>query len=310
MTTNITELFGLKKDEASGLWKSQTFTSSGIFYVPEGVQVVKIVMAGGGGGGGYWDMPGGMGGDSIFGSPISVTAKGGWGAGRIDVNASTENLISGWGGSGGGVSGGEVMSLHPSGIISLIGTQLILKLNAGMVYRQSSWSNLIKTHGGLGISSGNSVSGGGGASGSRRGGAVIGFGKSGFSGMWTPTDFDSNEYGPGGGGGASFGDGGRGCGRPAVNATPIAAQNGTHGSGGGGGAYVLTWRSSMNFIGGGGGGGGEIVVRDVPVNGAAAIPVTIGSGGAGAAAPSGNYGSKNSFPGGQGGNGICQIFWS
>jgi hypothetical protein len=307
MTTNITTLYGISK-EGAGKMKSQTFTSSGIFYVPEGVEVVKIVMAGGGGGGGYWDVQGGMGGDSIFNAPIAVTAKGGWGACRLDVNKSQDTFAAGWGGSGGGVSGGEIMSSHPTGIIGGSQIGLVLKLNAGLTYPSSA--GIVKTHGGLGISSGNSVSGGGGAAGSRRGGPVIGFGKSGFSGQWSAQDFDSNEYGPGGGGGASFGDGGQGCGRVALNSTPILARNGIYGSGGGGGAYVLTWRSTYNFIGGPGGGGGEIVIRDVPVAGFSSIAVVIGAGGSGAATPSGSYGSKVSYPAGRGGDGICQVFWS
>lgn len=310
MTTNLSALYG---GSGGGSWKSQTFTTSGTWVKPEGVEVVRIVMAGGGGGGGYWDSPGGNGGTSIFYAPIPIFASGGFGACRADFSAWNETIMNGWGGNGGGVSGGEVSLLHTTGIILGGPPALLTKINAGVVYPTNSGVR-VKTHGGMGISSGNSISGAGGAAGSRRGGAVPGFGNSGTSGVWVINDDDSAEYGPGAGGGASFGDGGMGVGRPARNATPTAATPGIHGGGGGGGAYIRTNRTSFNFIGGPGGGGGEIVIRDVPVKEVSTIFVAIGAGGTAALQSSL---ANSTWPGGlstvapsAGGSGICQIFWS
>lgn len=307
MTTNLTSLFG----STGGTWKSQTFTTSGTWSVPEGVEVVKVVLAGGGGGGGYWSSPGGNGGTSFFYAPIPISAQGGWGACRADFSAWNETLINGWGGNGGGVSGGEVSLLHLSGIILGSPPGVITKINAGLVF-PSSRGTMIKTHAGMGISSGNSISGAGGGSGSRRGGTVPGFGNSGTSGSWSPVDIDSAEYGPGGGGGASFGDGGMGAGRIAPNTNPHAATNGVYGGGGGGGAYIIN-NSSWNFVGGPGGGGGEIVIRDVPVKGVSSIFVAIGAGGSPGLQNVSSWNRRTittALSPGAGGAGICQIFWS
>jgi|694.fasta_scaffold00420_12 hypothetical protein len=310
MTTNLTAILG---GSSGGSWKSQTFTTSGTWVKPEGVEVVKVVMAGGGGGGGYWDSPGGSGGNSIFYAPIPIYASGGFGALRADFSAWNENIINGWGGNGGGVSGGEVLLLHTSGIILGSPPQVITNTNSGKSYTTNNGTR-VKTHGGAGMPSGNSISGAGGAAGSRRGGAIPGFGNSGTSGIWNINDDDSAEYGPGGGGGASFGDGGMGVGRPARNTTPTQATPGIFGGGGGGGAYIRANRTTFNFIGGPGGGGGEIVIRDVPVKDVASVFVAIGAGGA-PATQSGT--SNNTWRGGittvapsAGGAGICQIFWS
>jgi fibronectin-binding autotransporter adhesin len=310
MTTNLTAILG---GSSGGSWKSQTFTTSGTWVKPEGVEVVKIVMAGGGGGGGYWDSPGGNGGTSFFYAPIPVSAGGGWGACRADFSAWNETLINGWGGNGGGVSGGEIALIHLSGTILGGPPALLTKLNSGVVY-PSAGGTQIKTHAGMGISSGNSISGAGGGAGSRRGGSVPGFGDSGVTGIWNINDDDFAEYGPGGGGGASFGNGGMGVGRPARNTTPTQATPGIFGAGGGGGAYIIANRTSFNFIGGPGGGGGEIVIRDVPVKDVSSVFVAIGAGGAPALqSATANFtwrGGITTVAPSAGGAGICQIFWS
>lgn len=307
MTTNLSALYG---GSGGGNWKSQTFTTSGTWVKPEGVEVVKIVMSGGGGGGGYWNSPGGNGGNSIFYAPIPITAQGGYGACRADFSAWNEAIVNGWGGNGGGVSGGEVMMLHPSGIVMGSPPQVITVTNGGKAY-QTNNGTFSKTHGGMGASSGNSISGAGGGAGSRRGGAVPGFGDSGTSGPWASSDTDRNEYGPGGGGGASFGSGGQGIGRPIPTGTITSSIPGIYGGGGGGGGYFIASRNWI--VGGPGGGGGEIVIRDVPVKDVSTIFVAIGSGGI-PASQNGTTWSGRSITSAHapssGGSGICQIFWS
>lgn len=311
MTTNLSALYGASGGGgfSGGVWKSQTFTTSDTWIKPDGVEVVRIVMAGGGGGGGYWNSPGGNGGTSAFYAPIPIYAQGGWGACRADFSAWNDVVVNGWGGNGGGVSGGEVLMLHPSGIPLGSPPQLITVTNGGKAYQTSS-GVLYKTHGGMGASSGSSISGGGGGAGGRRGGGVPGFGDSGISGPWTANDTDQSEYGPGGGGGASFGSGGQGIGRPAPTATITASTAGVFGGGGGGGGYYIP--STKLIVSGPGGGGGEIVIRDVPVAEVSSIFVAIGAGGSPASQTVSNWGGRSisARAPSAGGAGICQIFWS
>lgn len=306
MTTNLSSLFG---STGGGTWKSQTFTTTGIWSVPEGVEVVKIVMAGGGGGGGYWNSPGGMGGNSVFYAPIPIVAQGGWGACRADFSAWNDNIMNGWGGNGGGVSGGEVLLFHPSGIPLASPPQLITVTNGGKSYSTND-GTLYKTHAGMGQSSGSSITGGGGGAGGRRGGTVPGFGDSGTSGPWSTSDTDRSEYGPGGGGGASFGNGGQGIGRFTPNSAFIPSIPGVFGGGGGGGGYHIPSRNLV--VAGPGGGGGEIVLRDVPVKGVSSILVAIGAGGSPAPQTVSSWSGRSitAYSPSSGGSGICQIFWS
>jgi len=306
MTTNLTAILG---GSSGGSWKSQTFTTSGTWVKPEGVEVVKVVIAGGGGGGGYWNSPGGNGGNSIFYAPIPIIAQGGWGACRADFSAWNDYVINGWGGNGGGVSGGEVMLIHPSGIPLGSPPQLITVTNGGKTY-QTPQGTTYKTHGGMGASSGSSISGAGGGAGARRGGAVPGFGDSGTSGPWGLGGTDQNEYGPGGGGGASFGNGGQGVGRISPTGTIEPSINGINGGGGGGGGYLIPSRNLV--VSGPGGGGGEIVIREVPVNDVSTVFVAIGAGGSPASqtVSSWNGRSITAHAPSAGGSGICQIFWS
>jgi hypothetical protein len=298
MTTNLSALYG--SGGGSGSWKSQTFTTSGVWQRPEGVNVVKVILVAGGGSGGVFGGSGNDGGNSSFGSTlISRGGRAGFGS---------TNVGSGYfGGSGGGVGtgmSGYQTFISGGGQSSYSGAGGYIHL--GRVQPVSSSSSLapIVNGGEFGLiglpSPFGSTGGGGGATGN--GGNVVGMG-SGGSATRTLSTTSWTSYFCGGGGG-SYGNGGNGgaktgsyVGGPWVWVdTPATA--GTFGGGGGGHSYGNC----------GGGGGGEIIIREIPVT--QDQVVVIGAGGAAVVRQDNPAGlGITTFTSGAGGNGLCIVFW-
>lgn len=287
MPTNITELYGIKKGPIK--WRSQTFTASGTWIRPPGVEMVRVTLVGGGGGGGpmynvYGSglvTAGSDGGNSVFNAPSvhKLVSRGGRGSGI--------NKMPNGGGVKGGIASGQYNGWdgyywwywgywwYPNWRIANFFTG-----NAG---------------GGDGIGAGSSISGGGGGMfpnyywwipdiySGFDGGNVVGYGTGGKAGSYY-------SWAGGGGGGASFGNGGNGY----DSRTETAPTDGTLGGGGGGGSY------------GSGGGGGEILIREVPVY--TDISVIIGQGGSGGQVTNPNSYYQR-FRGASGGSGLCIVSW-
>lgn len=283
MTTNLTALYGFgTTTSSSGLWKSQTFTASGIWTKPANTKMVRVIMCGGGGGGSatglYVTNTGGTGGDTVFYAETPIVAKGGKG-GYCQLDGYSLIMRGGHGG------GSEFDSfvfpaskrLNIGSLTSPIDIEMITYLGNGGHYEENSvYNKSFPTR--SGISKGTSITGGGGATTDsyRRlnlydvnGGPVSGFGSGGIG--------ISRD---GAGGGGSFGDG-------------MSANNPSSGGYGGGGSSAV---SSGLFVYAGGG-GGEVVVREVPVTNS--IIITIGAGGLGVGGPN-TYNGKS---------GICIVFW-
>ena len=174
MTTNLTALYGLGGgDSFTGRWKSQTFTTSGIWRRPAGVEVVKVLLVGGGASG-FGNNGWNPGGQSSFGD--LVVARGG--------------TTNGFGGGGGpnfpvlssvfGVAGGR-----------------------GGLTQQFSPAVLSESI--IGFGTGGQGVGGGASYGNGANGLVASFTFTGIgtdnSGIWTNTVGLSAEMGSGGGGG-------------------------------------------------------------------------------------------------------------
>lgn len=216
MTTNLTALYGLGGG-GSGKWKSQTFTTSGVWQRPAGVEVAKVLLVGGGGSGAASRILNGFnGGNSSFGN-VLIARGGGRGLNfrfnRYNPNPETS-------GYPGGIGTGypSYMSYDSSG-------------TGGVVYYSSyGLFNSIKNtvpSGIIGISSAfGSTGGGGGTTGD--GGNVVGFGSGGTGNF-------------GGGGGASYGNGGNG-GPNVGSAGVFGGGGGGSGSAGGGGGGEIIYR--------------------------------------------------------------------
>lgn len=207
MTTNLTALYGISASSGGCRWKSQTFTTSGVWRKPTGVDVVKVLLVGAGGSGGRFnnDPLGNNGGNSQFGD---VIARGGSGAGR---NGDPRR-----GGLGGGVGSGVLFDSNP----------------VNSPYSPQGISNLANAHMGVTSLFGSSGAGGGlpplpnfATSFLANGGNVIGLGNGGIG--------NTSNSRPSGGGGASYGNGGNGA------SDFEDAKDGVLGGGGGGGPNGL-----------------------------------------------------------------------
>lgn len=284
MTTNLTALYGLKQ---GGIWKSQTFTTSGVWTKPSTVNMIKVILVGAGGGGvngtsNYIEADNGQS-STLNTQPFTLTARGGQG-GSVYTTSNDKYAPSYGGGCGGGAE-------------SLIRTVYYKDNNTNTNFIRNIQGNGGRRlfpvpeegagptsyelfNGGIGISAGDSISGGGGATYYNSTGVTI-FGSASFGGN-VPGFGSGGIYG---GGGGSFGNGGSGRYANMITQQTIPQTNGIHGGGGAGGS---------NY--GAGGGGGEILIREIPITTDAII--TIGQGGAG----NGNYATN-------GGNGLCIIYW-
>lgn len=224
MTTNLTALYGLSGG-GSGKWKSQVFTTSGVWVKPEGVETIKVLLVGAGGN------ENSSGQNSQFNStPFSFIAKGGGKGGYAQTVLNSATVAYYRGGSGGGAEN----YMPPQNPLSYATTPYPLFTGNGGIYVQATGYGT-GWYGGLpGIASGDSISGGGGGSGDDNtggsGGSVIGFGSGGAGSSG------------GGGGGGSFGNGGAGG----------SGSDGVFGGGGGGNKVS-------------GGGGGEIIIREIAI---------------------------------------------
>lgn len=271
MTTNISALYGIDRGVtgAACRLKSQTFTSSGIWQKPEGVEVVKVLLVGGGASGGVSSIQGNHGGTSSFGG--IVFARGG--LGNRDG-----------GGIGSGIAGLAYYTVQQ--------TTQIAQNNIPQSFTNGFPGGLI------GMSSAFGSTGGGGGNGNTpsgnvagNGGNVIGFGSGGI-GVSSPSGVG---YTAGGGGGASYGNGGNGSvAYYASGWIGTTAGAGIFGGGGGG-------------VNGVGGGGGEIVIREVPVSGS--VQIIIGAGGTSVSGTVQQFLSKTTGISGAGGNGLCIVYW-
>lgn len=204
---------------------SQTFTASGTFTVPAGVDKVYVVGCGGGGAGG----------GRISGLSNQSGGAGGGGAGVSAVITavtadSNINVVIGAGGAGGSGNGGI-------GGASLFGTIAFYGGNGGT---QSSGSG--------------SVSGGIGTSGGGNGGfgTTSSVGGAGLSSANYPGGTTTADGGAGGGGG--FGPGANGI---TANGNGNSAGANTGGGGSGGGTVSS---NSGNTYSGGAGGSGKVIV--------------------------------------------------
>ncbi len=295
MTTNLTALYGLNQQ---GNWRSQAFTTSGIWLKPSKVNTVKVLLVGAGGGGSGSATAGAKapnGEASYFNtSPYSITARGGEG-GTSQTTNNTGNALSAGGGSGGGAETHQRIlwvkyddvTNYPYPILGNGGRRVFATTyqptggGGGLGVSGSVNPSYDQFSGLPGIQAGDSISGAGGAAyyngagvsfngGYAIGGSIPGYGSGGSGGA---------------GGGASYGNGGSGRYTNLITQQTIAATPGIYGGGGAGASSY-----------GAGGGGGEIVIKEIPITTDATI--IIGTGGSGL----GQYATN-------GGNGLCIIYW-
>lgn len=284
MTTNLTALYGLKQ---SGVWKSQTFTTSGTWLKPANVNMIKVILVGGGGGGinnttNYTKADDGQ--SSIFNtSPFTLTARGGQGGSTyITVN---DKYAPRYGGGCGGGAESFIRTIYYQDTNTNTNFIRNIQGNGGRrifpIPESGSGPTSYELYNGYtGIAAGDSITGGGGAAYYNNTGVSI-FGSASFGGN-VPGFGSGGIYG---GGGGSFGNGGNGRYTDTITGQTFSATPGQYGGGGaGGGTY------------GAGGGGGEILIREIPITTDAVI--TIGTGGTG-------NGTNTSA----GGNGLCIIYW-
>lgn len=245
MTTNISALFGIDKGLATstGRLKSQTFTSSGVWTRPAGIEIVKIILVGAGGGGGI-NRGGGGGGEIIWKEvPVNSNMTVIIGAGGIGGSGYPGNQIIATNGGDSSFGayvakgGGNGDQTHDMVINNYYG-YTVQGFRAGLGGGKNSFS---PNNGYPPISSLGSAGGDGGTSRinipvwswgsgnfSSGGQNVIGAGKGGIAQYEGQATGSGGYYGSGGGG--SWGDGGAGG---DLNSNGNNAGNNTGGGGGG-----------------------------------------------------------------------------
>lgn len=203
--------------------QSETFTGSGSWTCPQGVFVVMVHGCSGGSGGGCSNnlYRGGRGGNGAL--PISTF---------LAVNSGQTYTIT-IGAGGAGVAPGSHPDVTTPGGATSFGSLYSFPVDSGAT-------------GGLGGHSANGSNG-----------SASDYGSGGTGGFWV----GGTAHVPGGGGGASLGNGGHG-GRVVSPFVSEAGAVGGYGAGGGGGA-----RATDGDHSGGNGGGGKMIIYWVAVTG-------------------------------------------
>ena len=324
VATGLVATGGVINDYSSGskVYRAHVFTSSGIFNVTElgsyPASVEYLVVAGGGGGGYSQGGGGGAGGvrTNLAGHPLAT------GNPAFPVSATSYPVTIGAGGVGGspspyaGIPGGDSVLTHPDS------NYTITALRGG---GGGSHDDVSAVSGGSGGGAGRRNASKAGASGSFSGSPANptpGY-RQGYPGGTAQPGYSAPYCGAGGGGagGAAATVENDGIGTGGAGVQVLIAGPPTHTGVGATGPSSPTGQ----WFAGGGGGGSNVPQPDVPAGGGGAPPGNSLSGGGiggGGTAPNaiggqvmagtgggGGGGSHpiSSYPGGQGGSGICII---